>query len=113
MPTAIMTPKAVIHQQYDAKAVYRVDEAREAVDGICPASRCHRAPSASTAASSTSPGCSASPPRGPSPGRRRPSRPPHRSPSKSLVFSPHQISLIHLKKLGRNLFVGYLAFLQM
>ncbi|KAM3366224.1 hypothetical protein ACQJBY_015604 [Aegilops geniculata] len=36
MPTATPTPKAVIHQRYGAKAVYRVDEVREAVDGVCP-----------------------------------------------------------------------------
>ncbi|KAF7015856.1 hypothetical protein CFC21_029586 [Triticum aestivum] len=38
MPTATATPtpKAVIHQRYGAKAVYRVDEVREAVDGVCP-----------------------------------------------------------------------------
>ncbi|VAH46033.1 unnamed protein product [Triticum turgidum subsp. durum] len=34
--TATPTPKAVIHQRYGAKAVYRVDEVREAVDGVCP-----------------------------------------------------------------------------
>ncbi|XP_037477160.1 small RNA 2'-O-methyltransferase-like [Triticum dicoccoides] len=34
--TATATPKAVIHQRYGAKAVYRVDEVREAVDGVCP-----------------------------------------------------------------------------
>jgi hypothetical protein len=34
MPTA--TPKAVIHQRYGAKAVYRAEEVREAVDGACP-----------------------------------------------------------------------------
>lgn len=35
MPTATPapTPKAVIHQRYGAKAVYRVEEVREAVDG--------------------------------------------------------------------------------
>uniref|UniRef100_A0A0D9WVU7 Small RNA 2'-O-methyltransferase n=1 Tax=Leersia perrieri TaxID=77586 RepID=A0A0D9WVU7_9ORYZ len=31
-----MTPKAVIHQKYGAKACYSVEEAREAVDGGCP-----------------------------------------------------------------------------
>lgn len=38
MPTATATPtpKAVIHQRYGAMAVYRVDEVREAVDGVCP-----------------------------------------------------------------------------
>lgn len=38
MPTATPapTPKAVIHQRYGAKAVYRVEEVREAVDGGCP-----------------------------------------------------------------------------
>lgn len=34
--TATATPKAVIHQRYGAMAVYRVDEVREAVDGVCP-----------------------------------------------------------------------------
>ncbi|CAM0905424.1 unnamed protein product [Alopecurus aequalis] len=34
MPTA--TPKALIHQRYSAKAVYRAEEVREAVDGGCP-----------------------------------------------------------------------------
>jgi hypothetical protein len=38
MPTATPapTPKAVIHQRYGAKAVYRAEEVREAVDGGCP-----------------------------------------------------------------------------
>jgi hypothetical protein len=40
MPTAkpapAPTPKAVIHQRYGAKAVYRAEEVREAVDGGCP-----------------------------------------------------------------------------
>ncbi|KAG8083654.1 hypothetical protein GUJ93_ZPchr0016g2584 [Zizania palustris] len=37
MPTPpTMTPKALIHQKYGAKASYRVEEVREAVDGGCP-----------------------------------------------------------------------------
>jgi hypothetical protein len=38
MPTATPapTPKAVIHQRYGAKAVYRVEEVREPVHGACP-----------------------------------------------------------------------------
>ncbi|KAE8806340.1 small RNA 2'-O-methyltransferase [Hordeum vulgare] len=34
--TATATPKAVIHQRYGAKAVYKVDEVREDADGVCP-----------------------------------------------------------------------------
>lgn len=37
MPAApTVTPKAVIHQKYGAKACYSVEEVREAVDGGCP-----------------------------------------------------------------------------